>query len=111
MIRNTLIDEVVRGITETVVKLGAVKDDVEKQVRATISANLDKLDLVSRDEFEVQRMMVTRLRERLEALEKRVAAFEEGAPKKSSGKRQAQQAETHAAGAAEQWANDEPAKD
>lgn len=107
MIRNTLIDEVVRGITETVVKLGAVKDDVEKQVRATISANLDKLDLVSRDEFEVQRMMVTRLRERLEALEKRVAAFEEDAPKKSSE----QQAETHAAGAAEQWANDEPAED
>ena len=72
MSRNTLLDELVRGVTETVVRLGSVKDDVEKQVRATISASLERLDVVTRDEMEVQRALVSRLRERVEALELRL---------------------------------------
>lgn len=78
MTRNTLLDELVRGVTETVVRLGSVKDDVEKQVRATLSASLERLDVVTRDEMEVQRALVSRLRERVELLEQRVNAMDGG---------------------------------
>lgn len=108
MIRRTLVDELVRGITETVVKLGSVKDDVEKQVRATITATLDRLDVVTRDEYEVQQAMASRLRERLESLEQRVVQLEERGAEKKSGKNHPK---AQAADKQEQWANDEPGQD
>ncbi len=50
--------------------------DVEKQLKALLQSALSKLDVVSRDEFETQQTVLLRTRERLEALEKRVAELE-----------------------------------
>lgn len=53
-----------------------LKQDVDKNLQATLKAGLAKLDLVTREEFEVQRAVLLRTREKLEALEARVAELE-----------------------------------
>lgn len=50
--------------------------DIEKQLKTLLQSALSKLDVVSRDEFETQQTVLLRTRERLEALEKRVAELE-----------------------------------
>lgn len=54
--------------------------DVEKNVKALLASAFTKLDLVSREEFEVQRELLVRSREKLDALEARVAALEKRLP-------------------------------
>ena len=50
--------------------------DLENNFRAVLRANLGKLDLAGREEFDAQRKVLERTRARLEELEKRVAALE-----------------------------------
>ena len=56
--------------------LNNFKDDMEKNVHALLQSALSKLDLVSREEFEVQKAVLAKTRSRLEDLEKRVAELE-----------------------------------
>jgi BMFP domain-containing protein YqiC len=51
-------------------------EDLERNVRAALQAGLVKLDLVTREEFEVQRAVLLRTREKLEALERQLAELE-----------------------------------
>ena len=50
--------------------------EVEKNVRALLSSAFGRLDLVPREEFDVQREVLARTREKLVALEARVAELE-----------------------------------
>jgi BMFP domain-containing protein YqiC len=50
--------------------------DVEKNVKALLGSAFSKLDLVTRDEFELQREMLAKTREKLEALEQRIAQLD-----------------------------------
>ena len=50
--------------------------DIEKNVRALLTGFFSRLDLVSREEFDVQAQVLQRTREKLDALEKRVAQLE-----------------------------------
>jgi hypothetical protein len=50
--------------------------DLEKNLRAVLQGVFAKLDLVTREEFDVQQAVLLRTREKLEALETRVAALE-----------------------------------
>lgn len=50
--------------------------DIEKNLRAVAHSVAGKLDLVSREEFEVQQAVLMKTREMVEALEARVAALE-----------------------------------
>jgi BMFP domain-containing protein YqiC len=50
--------------------------DIEKNARALLSGLFAKLDLVSREEFDVQAQVLQRTREMLKALEERVARLE-----------------------------------
>jgi BMFP domain-containing protein YqiC len=50
--------------------------DIEKNVKAMISQGLAKLDLVTREDFEVQSQILAKTRAKLEALEARVAELE-----------------------------------
>ncbi|MFQ5993509.1 MAG: accessory factor UbiK family protein [Acidiferrobacterales bacterium] len=56
-----------RGLTE----------DVSKNVRAALKAGLERLDLVTREELEVQEAVLARTRQKLEELEKKLATLEE----------------------------------
>ncbi|MDO8932341.1 MAG: accessory factor UbiK family protein [Rhodocyclaceae bacterium] len=50
--------------------------DIEKNLRALLVAQFAKLDLVTREDFEVQKELLARSRERLAALEARLAELE-----------------------------------
>lgn len=52
--------------------------DVEKNLRASLAAWLAKLDLVTREEFDVQAQVLARTREKLQELEDRLARLENG---------------------------------
>jgi len=53
------------------------KDDMEKNLHALLQSALSKLDLVSREEFEVQKAVLAKTRSRLEELEKKLAELEQ----------------------------------
>lgn len=53
-----------------------VKSDLEKNLRATVQAALSKLDLVTREEFDVQTKVLARTRAKLETLETAVTELE-----------------------------------
>ena len=59
--------------------LKTVRDDLEQNFRAVLKSGLSKLDLVTRDEFEVQEAVLERTRAKLEALEAKVADLEDDA--------------------------------
>ncbi len=50
--------------------------DVEKNVKAMMAQGFSKLDLVTREEFDIQAQVLARTRSKLEALEARVADLE-----------------------------------
>ena len=56
--------------------LQALQGDVERNVKASLEAALRQMNLVSRDEFEIQQAILMRTREKVEALETRVAELE-----------------------------------
>jgi len=71
------LEELVRKLVETVpAGLRAVQQDLEQNIRAVLQAGLGKLDLVTREEFEVQEAVLARTRAKLEALEKRLEEYE-----------------------------------
>ena len=51
--------------------------DIEKNARAMLSGFFARLDLVTREEFDVQAQVLTRTRELLKTLEERVARLEQ----------------------------------
>lgn len=53
--------------------------DFEKNVKAMITQGFARLDLVTREEFDIQAQILAKTREKLEALEKRVEALEQKA--------------------------------
>lgn len=54
----------------------AASDDLRKTFRATLEAGVARLDLVTREEFDVQRAVLLKTREKLEALERQLAELE-----------------------------------
>ena len=50
--------------------------DIEKNMRALLTQGFSKLDLVTREEFDIQSQVLLRAREQLTALEARVAELE-----------------------------------
>jgi len=54
-----------------------LKEDVEKNFHAILQSALARLDLVTREEFEVQKAVLAKTRQKLETLELRVAEIEQ----------------------------------
>jgi ubiquinone biosynthesis accessory factor UbiK len=59
--------------------------DIEKNVRTMLSSGLARLDLVPRAEFDVQAQVLLKTREKLEALEARLAEIEKRVPPGKTG--------------------------
>jgi BMFP domain-containing protein YqiC len=74
MQRSNFFDEMSARLSELLATSPA--RDIDKNVRALVSAALGRLDLVSRAEFDVQVKLLERAREQLTALEARVAELE-----------------------------------
>jgi ubiquinone biosynthesis accessory factor UbiK len=77
MLDPTKIEEMVQSLSKAMPPgLSAIQQDIEKNIRAALTATFAKLDLVTREEFDVQTQVLHRTREKLEALELRVADLE-----------------------------------
>lgn len=57
--------------------LRSMREDLEQNFRSVLRGGLAKLDLVTREEFEVQEAVLQRTRQKLEALEQRLTEFEQ----------------------------------
>lgn len=69
-----LFDEIGDKINQAISK-GPFKD-IEQNVKALIQSSLQKLDIVTREEFDVQQEVLLRTREQLMVLEARVIELE-----------------------------------
>ena len=77
MISGRSIDELARSLVGLIPPgMDQAAADVEKSMKATLMAGLRKLDLVTREEFEVQRAVLLRTREKLEQLERELDALQ-----------------------------------
>lgn len=71
------LDDLARSLSDAVpAPLRGMQAEVQKQFRAVLEAGFARLNLVTREEFEVQTQVLARTREKLEALERQVAALE-----------------------------------
>ena len=78
MFDTKAIDDIASRLTAVLPpSFSAVKEDMDKNFHAVLQTALGKLDLVTREEFEVQKAVLAKTRSKLEALEKRVVAMEE----------------------------------
>lgn len=74
---TTPIEELARKLADSVPdSVRALKTDLESNFRSVLRSSLAKLDLVTREEFEVQETVLARTREKLEALEARLKKLE-----------------------------------
>lgn len=86
MLNQKVLDEVVTKVNELLAQ-SPVKD-VEKNLRVMLSGIFMKLDLVTREEFEVQHEVLKRTREKLTELETRVSQLEtEATPEKPKSRK------------------------
>ena len=71
------IDDIANRLANAVPPgLNSLKEDLEKNFHAILQGALGKLDLVTREEFEVQKAVLAKTRTKLEDLEIRVSAME-----------------------------------
>ena len=78
MDKNT-IDELAGKLADAVPgDLEGLRSDLENNFRGLLNAGLDKLDLVTREEFDVQRKVLERTREKLERLEREIEQLQSG---------------------------------
>ena len=77
MFNSKFLDEVSSKLSELAAS-GPAKD-FEKNARALLAQGFAKLDLVTREEFDVQVQLLSRAQEKVAALEARVAALEAAA--------------------------------
>jgi len=57
--------------------LGKIQEDVEKNIKAALQATFSRLDLVSREEFDIQTELLSRTRALVEELEKKIDDLEQ----------------------------------
>ena len=72
-----LIDDIARRLAGAVPEnVAALRRDLEQNFKGVLQSQLAKLDLVTREEFDVQSAVLRRTREKLAVLERRLAALE-----------------------------------
>jgi BMFP domain-containing protein YqiC len=82
MIDPKKLEEIAKNISNAIPPgVKNMADEAEGKVKQILQSQLNKLDFVSREEFDVQSQVLIRTREKLEALEARLAELEGDADK------------------------------
>ena len=72
-----IIDRLMADISRRLpADLGSLRSEVERNVRSVLAETVSRMDLITREEFDIQQQVLMRTREKLEALEKQVAELE-----------------------------------
>ena len=77
MIDPKKIEEMARQVHNALPPgLRSLGEEVDKKIKQVLQSQLNKLDMVSREEFDVQTQVLMRTREKLTALEEKLAQLE-----------------------------------
>lgn len=72
-----IVDDLARRVSAALPEaFRTLQTDVDQNFRSALQAALSRLDLVTREEFDVQAAVLRRTRERLEAMEERISELE-----------------------------------
>ena len=74
MLSQKLFDEISNKISETIAASPA--KDLEKNVKAMMAATFSRMDLVTREEFDIQQEVLAQTRAQLTELERRLVLLE-----------------------------------
>jgi BMFP domain-containing protein YqiC len=88
MIDTSYMDELAHRLSQTVPSgLKGMRAELESNFRAILQANLSKLDLVSREQFDASQALLASTRAKLDRLEAQVAALEKQNAKPATRKK------------------------
>ncbi len=77
MLDAKLLDDIARRLNDAIPAAAReLQDDLEKNLRAATQSVFSRLDLVTREEFDVQCKVLARSRAKIEQLERQVAELE-----------------------------------
>ncbi|MDY4279834.1 MAG: accessory factor UbiK family protein [[Pasteurella] mairii] len=86
MLNPKKIEQIIQQIQDTLPQgIKELGQDAEAKLKQTLQAQLSKLDLVTREEFDVQTQVLLRTREKLADLEKRLEQYLAQAENKQTG--------------------------
>ena len=75
------LDDLAGRLAEAVPQnLKAIGEDVQRNIKSLLQTGLERMDLVTREEFDVQTAVLARTREKLETLEARLTDLQEPPP-------------------------------
>ncbi|HLY56048.1 MAG TPA: accessory factor UbiK family protein [Stellaceae bacterium] len=87
---NRILDDLARVASGAFSAMSGLKDEIEARLREQFERILARMDLVTREEFEVVKAMAVKAREEQEALQARLDALEArlkpAAPRRRAGK-------------------------
>ncbi len=67
------LDEIAKKLLNLLpISANDIKEDLEEKVKMILQSSLSKLDMVSREEFDIQTQVLAKTRAKLEALEKQL---------------------------------------
>ena len=82
MFDTKFIDDTVKRLSESLPPgLNKFKKDLEKNFKAILQNMFAKLDLVTREEFDIQKKVLTKTRIKINALEKHIVSIEKNLTK------------------------------
>ncbi len=74
---NQKIEEILSNISKVLPEdVQHIKNELEKNLRAALNASFSKIELVTREEFDIQTTLLQRTRTKLDELEKKLAEIE-----------------------------------
>jgi BMFP domain-containing protein YqiC len=72
------LDQLAKQLADAVPRnLRALGEDLEKNFRSLLQSGFDRMDLVTREEFDLQAAVLERTREKLDRIEQRLSALEQ----------------------------------
>jgi len=74
--RNAWFDEFQKNVSDLIANSPVA--DIERNLKAMMAQTFARMDLITREEFDVQAQLLQRALERMTALERRVEALEGG---------------------------------
>jgi len=78
MLNPKKLEEIAKQISEAVPPgMKSMAEGAEAKVKQVLQSQLNRLDFVSREEFDIQTQVLMRTREKLEALEARISQLEQ----------------------------------
>jgi hypothetical protein len=76
MIKAEIVEDIVNKVEKFIPEdLKTMRQDFGRNIKSILTATLQKADLVTREEFEVQKAVLAKTRAKLEALEKQLDAL------------------------------------